>query len=378
MSSNLNLLEMNSQNMNPRSYPISLANAIGTFCFQSWFRGTVVSNEIEGKYIFLDIVKYTRNRTVEAQTEIITVLNRIIRESLEYFRIDKKNRILIPTGDGICIALLNINEPHDIHLEMALKILELISKENESQQDPMRRFQIRIGINENRDNLVTDVNGSKNVAGLGINEAQRIMDQADAGNILVGRTVYDRLRQREKYQKKFAGFEVTIKHKQKIDVYQFVDPSISYLNSEILFEAEPKFSKLAAYFIAYLIKNKEFIVQHGSMTNHTELFVLMSYLAKQAANKSESKDSLFLKNSSTFEGKTLEDLLAILDDKLIPSEFKFDYSQMFFETNLFQYTGGTRIAPLKYFNHFCLEPTEEAVKKTKKEWPEIFSEFSIE
>lgn len=241
----------------------------------------------------------------------------------------------------------------------------------------MRRFHIRIGINENRDNLVTDVNGSKNVAGLGINEAQRIMDQADAGNILVGRTVYDRLRQREKYQKKFLGFEVTIKHKQKIDVYQFVDSSISYLNSNILFEAEQRFSKLAAYFIAHLIQNKEFIALRGNMTNHTELFILMSYLAKETANKSESKENLFLKNTSTFEGKTPDELLVILDDKLIPSEFKFDYSQMFFETNLFQYTGGTRIAPLKYFNHFCLEPTEEAVKKAKKEWPEIFSEFGI-
>mgnify|MGYP001565306588 CR=1 FL=1 len=110
--------------------------------------------------------------------------------------------------------------------------MELLDKYNQSEKDEMRRFRIRIGINENIDNLITDINGNKNVAGAGITEAQRIMDQGDGANIIVGRPVYNHLRQREKYLNKFKPFTVNIKHNQKLEIYQYVDPDIQYVNSE--------------------------------------------------------------------------------------------------------------------------------------------------
>ena len=103
----------------------------------------------------------------------------------------------------------------------------------------MRKFQVRIGINANTDNLIIDINGNKNIAGAGITEAQRIMDQGNGGNIFVGRSVYEHLRQREWYLGKFRKSSAIIKHKQRIETYQFIDPSIPYLNSE-----DPKESNL--------------------------------------------------------------------------------------------------------------------------------------
>ena len=184
-----------------------------------------------GKYVFLDIVSYSHNRTVEAQSYIIDVFNKIVKDALHQSKIIEKQRILIPTGDGVCIALLNINEPYDAHMEVALKILELLHKHNQMEKDEMRQFQVRIGINENTDNLIIDINGNKNVAGAGITEAQRIMDQGEPNTILVSHTVHNHLYQREKYINKFKSYSVVVKHNQKIEVQQYLDSELEFINS---------------------------------------------------------------------------------------------------------------------------------------------------
>ncbi len=190
---------------------------------------------VVAKYVFLDIVGFSEGRTVEAQTDIIGVLNDIVRKALHDLKIVEKSRILLPTGDGLCIALLDITDPYDMHVQVALKILELLHAYDLKQEDVMRKFSIRIGVNENTDNLVTDVNGNRNVAGAGITLAQRIMDQAEGGNIFIGQTVYNHLNQREKYVSKFKRFVVPAKHGRQIEVYLYVDSSVACLNSQ-----EPK------------------------------------------------------------------------------------------------------------------------------------------
>lgn len=186
---------------------------------------------VVAKYVFLDIVGFSENRTVEAQTDIIGVLNDIVRKAIHDTKIQEKSRILLPTGDGICIAILDMTDPYDIHVQLALRILELLHKYDSEQEDIMRKFQVRIGVNENTDNLVTDVNGNRNVAGAGITLAQRIMDQAEGGNIFIGQTVYNHLNQREKYLAKFKRFVVPAKHDRNLEIYLYLDPTIESINS---------------------------------------------------------------------------------------------------------------------------------------------------
>lgn len=190
------------------------------------------SKTVVAKYIFLDIVRYSYQRTVEAQTDIIAVMNKIVLTTIKSFKIKTSQRILIPTGDGICIALLDMNEPYDVHLQIALSILQELAKYNKTQSDSMRQFLVRIGLNENTDNLVIDVNDNTNIAGAGITEAQRIMDQGSGGTVFVGRTVYAQLHLRERHLGKFRHLPTTIKHNIRLDIYQYVDPTLSYLNSE--------------------------------------------------------------------------------------------------------------------------------------------------
>jgi hypothetical protein len=75
------------------------------------------------KYIFLDVVGFTNQRSVEAQTDIVEVLNSVVRRSLKEQDVSNDKYILLPTGDGICIALLNIEDPYDVHIQLALRIL---------------------------------------------------------------------------------------------------------------------------------------------------------------------------------------------------------------------------------------------------------------
>lgn len=187
---------------------------------------------IPAKYIFLDVVGFTHNRSVEAQSDIVNALNKIVRDSVSEHNITKGRVIYIPTGDGICIALLNVENPFDIHIKIALGIIERVQKHNATTESEVRKFQVRIGINANTDNLVTDINGQPNVTGAGINMAARIMDMADGNQILVGRSVYDMLRYREKYAFSFNSYQTKVKHGTVLDVYQFVSDGFEGLNTD--------------------------------------------------------------------------------------------------------------------------------------------------
>lgn len=218
------------------------------------------------KYIFLDVVGFTNNRSVEAQTDIVRAMNRIVLSVINRNRIAQESYLFIPTGDGICIALMNTEAKYvfDIHIRIALGLLESLDEYNEQQSDELRKFQIRIGINANEDNLVEDINGRTNLAGAGISFASRIMDLADGCQILVGESVFDRLQQREKYMEQFSKFNAHDKHGRSFRVYQYVDKSSPGLSVETpaVFRRESeqahevKLSPLVAYFLAYAIRNR--------------------------------------------------------------------------------------------------------------------------
>src|SRR5690348_680441 len=86
---------------------------------------------IPAKYIFLDVVGFSRNRSVEAQTDIVHKLNDIVKNAVVSQNAPEEKLIYLPTGDGICVALLNIEDPFDIHLQIALRILQTLHEYNE-------------------------------------------------------------------------------------------------------------------------------------------------------------------------------------------------------------------------------------------------------
>jgi len=182
------------------------------------------------KYIFLDIVGFTRDRSVNAQADIIKELNTIVSETINEKQVAAGDRFYLPTGDGLCIVLL-LEHPIDITIQIALGILERLANYNAVISDEARRFEVRIGIESGEDVLVTDINGRQNIAGEGINTASRTMDLADGGQILVGQRVYDSLKVRDNYHpEKFRHYPAIVKHGTQLSVYQFIDQGHAGLN----------------------------------------------------------------------------------------------------------------------------------------------------
>ena len=173
------------------------------------------------KYIFVDIVGYSRDRSVEAQSDIIARLNQFMLQAVEG-HVRQKGAIYLPTGDGVCAAIVDSSAPYDIHLQSALRLLRSIQSWNTSTKDYSRAFRVRVGLNQNIDNIITDINGNTNGAGAGINLAQRLMDLGDGGNILLSETVHETLQHRERYLGAFKRFETVVKHDRKVIVYQYV------------------------------------------------------------------------------------------------------------------------------------------------------------
>ena len=191
------------------------------------------------RYVFFDVVGFTVNRTIEAQSKIIDTLIRVAREAVDsccgpYLSAPGAKVIYLHAGDGACICLVNLLEPFDNHMTLALQILERLHAINKAESQEMCRFEVRIGINENQDNLVVDINGQPGVAGAGVNMAQRVMSQAGGSQIVVGQSVFERLNQRDAYHDGFRLREAVVKNGLKLACYQYIGTKpLPYLDQRL-------------------------------------------------------------------------------------------------------------------------------------------------
>lgn len=328
------------------------------------------------KYIFLDIVGFTHNRSVEAQSEIVGVLNSIIKTSVK--GIPKKSLILLPTGDGVCIVFLNMDDPYDVHVQVALDILKFVADHNEKTQDPMRQIEVRVGINANVDNLVVGVNGETNIAGAGINLAQRVMSAADGNQVLVGQPVFETLIQREKYLNGFRSYTAQIKHQIDLPVHQYVADGHRGLNvgvpsqfqADTLPEGRRKLTEFAAYYLAHAIASCEFLKKKIGMGQQPYASLLLLYfLATDSVGTSQASDINPYKPHIWDRGQTIEDQFNYYKSVdfwlccdmsfLIAEKYLDSYRDCFMHESLFN-------------RHFV---SQEGMAKLKEEWPHIWEEF---
>ena len=182
------------------------------------------------RYIYIDIVDFSIGRTIEAQSEILSALNRIVGQSVSEHAVVSDQMLFLPTGDGICVCLVDLIHPFDLDISIAISVLERVSLFNRNQVDSSRRFELRIGINENHDNLVVDIKGGINVVGLGINLAHRVMSVASASGVCLGPSVFERLNQRELYSSLLKPVQAIVKHGERLQCYEYRNPELPCFN----------------------------------------------------------------------------------------------------------------------------------------------------
>lgn len=242
------------------------------------------------KYVFLDVVGFSR-RTAEDQARIVRRLNAVVTESLAAHEIPEEDRIVIPTGDGMCIALIGRHPAYDVHLQLALSILTSLHTLNRETPERARRFRVRIGINQNTDVLVHDVNGRLNVAGAGVNDASRVMGRADGNQILVSRAVFDELEPTEKYARSFRPLIAVVKHNRRLEVYQYVAQGCPGLNTNVPSAWVRRMPLVVAYYLAHAIQNRDFLIKHQNQSDTVVAIVLLWLLARDSYGRSSSTET---------------------------------------------------------------------------------------
>ncbi|MDB6147209.1 MAG: Tetratricopeptide 2 repeat protein, partial [Spartobacteria bacterium] len=144
-------------------------------------RSSDVKFEI-GHVLFLDIVGYSK-LFINEQSQQIQMLKEIVRGTEQFRLAEGQGKLLrLPTGDGGALVFRNSPEAPVL---CALEIAKALKNSPE--------LRLRMGIHSGPVNEVTDLNEQANIAGAGINIAQRVMDCGDAGHILVSKRVADDL-----------------------------------------------------------------------------------------------------------------------------------------------------------------------------------------
>jgi TolB-like protein/Tfp pilus assembly protein PilF len=164
-----------------------------------------------GHVLFIDIVGYSK-LLINEQSEQMQKLREIVRGT-EQFRIaEAAGKLLrLPTGDG---GALVFRTSPDAPVLCALEI----SKELKSHPE----FRVRMGIHSGPVNEITDLNEQANIAGAGINVAQRVMNCGDAGHILLSKHVAEDLEQYRQWQPHLHDLgECEVKHGVRIHAVNF-------------------------------------------------------------------------------------------------------------------------------------------------------------
>jgi len=182
-----------------------------------------IKKEIEleiAHVLFLDIVGYSK-LSVNEQHARVDELNGIVRLSEQFQKAEAANRILkIPTGDGMALVFYRSpEEPAQCAFEISRAL-----KDNQ-------RLQVRMGIHSGPVSGVVDVNERTNVAGAGINLAQRVMDCGDAGHILLSHHVAEDLAEYERWRPflhEIGTFEV--KHGVRVSVTNLYSDEVGNAN----------------------------------------------------------------------------------------------------------------------------------------------------
>ena len=162
-----------------------------------------------GHVLFIDIVGYSKLLIAEQSNQIQT-LREIVRSTEQFKKADAEGKLLrLPTGDGGALVFRNSLEAPVL---CALEISKTLKKSHPE-------LKVRMGIHSGPVNEITDLNEQANIAGVGINMAQRVMDCGDAGHILLSKRVADDLEQYPQWRSHLSDLgECEVKHGTRVSV----------------------------------------------------------------------------------------------------------------------------------------------------------------
>lgn len=161
-----------------------------------------------GHVLLIDIVGYSK-LLINEQREQLQTLNELVRSTAQFRQSEERGMLFkLPTGDGMALIF---RDSLEAPVRCALETSEALKNHP--------AIPVRMGIHSGPVSEVADVNERVNIAGAGINMAQRVMDCGDAGHILLSKRVAEDLGQYRYWQPHLHDLgECAVKHGAKIDI----------------------------------------------------------------------------------------------------------------------------------------------------------------
>src|SRR5678810_826528 len=177
--------------------------------------------------LFIDIVGYSK-LSINEQRAVVDELTTIVRGSDQYQKAEGAGRLIkIPAGDGMALVFYTSQEAP---AQCAIDISNLLKEHP--------RLQVRMGVHSGPVSGVIDLNGHANLAGAGLNTAQRVMACGDAGHILVSRHVAEDLEEYDHWRPLLHDLGTCeVKHGMRVGIANLYADQVGNLHLPKKFQA---------------------------------------------------------------------------------------------------------------------------------------------
>src|SRR6516165_5246196 len=251
-----------------------------------------------GHVLFIDIVGYSK-LLINEQSKQLQKLKEIVRGT-EQFRIaESEGKLLrLPTGDGGALVFRTSPEAPVL---CALEISRELKKHPE--------LKVRMGVHSGPVNEVTDLSEQANIAGAGINFAQRVMDCGDAGHILLSKRVAEDLESYRHWAPHLHSLgECEVKHGVRISLVNLYTDNLGNpeVPKKLRLEKTDRAKSVAVLPFVNMSADRNDEYLSDGMTEE-----LINALAKVQGLRVPGRTSCF-----AFKGKAEEDIFRKVGDQL--------------------------------------------------------------
>ena len=171
--------------------------------------------------LFMDIVGYSK-LPMDRQEALLRTLQAVVSATREFLQAQANHEMIrLPTGDGMALVFFG-------DAEAATRCALEISRALKSHPE----IPLRMGLHSGPVYRMADINANQNVAGGGINIAQRVMDCGDAGHILASQSVADVLGYLSSWKSYLHDLgETDVKHGVHVHLYNLYTDEVG--NAEL-------------------------------------------------------------------------------------------------------------------------------------------------
>jgi len=203
-----------------------------------------------GHVLFLDLVGYSK-LLIDKQGELQEQLSQIVRNTKAFRIAEAEDKLVrLPSGDGMALVFFG-------DAEGPVRCAVEIAEASRSRAD----LRLRMGINSGPVSGVADVNDRSNVAGAGINVAQRVMDCGDAGHILLSKRVAEDLAQYARWRDHLHELgQAEVKHGVKLDVVNFYNNEVGNAELPAKFKQAAEGEKAKAHRLTVTRRRKQILI----------------------------------------------------------------------------------------------------------------------